>query len=281
MEYAYRTAGLFLALMTLAVPTSAVAQDAWDVHPFLEDKFGVHLGVFFPDRSFKIGVDASVPVIDRDIDLSKQFELAESETTESLELAWRFGKKWLVRGQYFSVGGSRSALLDEDVEWGDYTFGAGTGISGGIDVSITRLYFGYTLSKNDVRDFGIGGGVHLLDISAFIRGQAIINNNPPEVAELSASTNGPLPNIGGWYTHALSKRWALNVRLDWLSASIDKYDGTIINAAAGVNFAVTRHFGVGLSYNYFELDIGIKDTHWNGRAEQRIDGPVVYLSGSW
>lgn len=259
----------------------ATAQEAWETHPFLADTFGVHVGVFFPDRSFKIGIDASVPVIDRDIDLLKQFELAESERTESLELAWRFGKKWLVRGQYFSVGGSKSALLDEDVEWGDYTFGAGTGVSGGIDVSITRLYFGYTLSKNDVREFGIGGGVHRLDISAFIRGQAIINNNPPEVAELSASTNGPLPNLGGWYTHALSKRWVLNMRLDWLSASIDKYDGTIINAAAGVNLAVTRNFNVGLSYNYFELDIGIKDTHWKGRAQQRIDGPFVYVGASW
>jgi hypothetical protein len=73
----------------------------------------------------------------------------------------------------------------------------------------------------------------------------------------------------------------LNVRLDWLSASIDKYDGTIINAAAGVNFAATRHFGVGLSYNYFELDIGIKDSNWRGRSESRIDGPYLYLSASW
>jgi hypothetical protein len=281
MKYKYGVTALLLAIMALVMPVSAAAQDAWDAHPFLTDKFGVRLGVFFPDRSFKIGVDASIPVIDRDIDLSQQFKLAESETTESLELAWRFGKKWLVGGQYFSVGGSRSAQLDEDVEWGDYTFGAGTGVSGGIDVSITRLYFGYKLSKTDEREFGIGGGVHRLDLSAFIRGQAIINNNPPEVAELSASTHGPLPNLGGWYTHALSRRWALNVRLDWLSASIDKYDGTIINAAAGVNFAATRHFGVGLSYNYFELDIGIKDSNWRGRSESRIDGPYLYLSASW
>ena len=70
-------------------------------------------------------------------------------------------------------------------------------------------------------------------------------------------------------------------RLDWLSASIDKYDGQIINASVGVNFAMTRHFGIGLSYNYFELDIGIKDAHWRGDAEIRINGPFVYLSATW
>jgi len=276
----YRSAGLALVLLALA-PMAAIAEDTWDVHPYLSDKFTVGLGVFFPDRSFKIGVDASAPGFDRSIDLSKEFKIRSTERTESLEFGWRFGKKWLFRGQYFSVGGSKSATLDEDVQWGDYTFGAGTGVSAGIDVSITRFYFGYTIRRDDVQEFGVGGGLHRLDLSAFIRGQAIINNNPPAVAELSASTTGPLPNIGGRYIRSLSRRWAMTVRLDWLSASIDKYDGQIVNAAVGVNFVMTRHFGIALSYNYFGLDIGIKDTNWKGDAESRIHGPFVYLSASW
>jgi len=281
MKCTYRLAGLSLVLIVLAGPTSTIAEDAWDVHPYLSDKFSVSLGVYFPERSFTIGVDGSVPGISREIDFSEQFKLKSSETTESLEIGWRFGKKWLVRGQHFSVGGSRSRTLDEDVQWGDYTFGAGTGVSGGIDVTVSRLYFGYTIRRDDVHEFGVGGGLHRLDIGAFIRGVAIINNNPPQVAELSESTTGPLPNIGGWYIHSLSGRWALTTRLDWLSASIDKYDGQIINASVGVNFAMTRHVGIGLSYNYFDLDIGIKETNWKGNAEIRINGPFVYLNASW
>lgn len=95
------------------------------------------------------------------------------------------------------------------------------------------------------------------------------------------STTGPLPNLGGWYLRSLSRRWALFARLDWLSANIDKYDGTIINAAVGANFAITRHFGVGLAYNHFELNVGIKDDNWRGDVEQRINGPFVHLTASW
>lgn len=280
MEHRYREAGLALALIALA-PTAAIAQDTWEVHPYLSDQFIVGLGVFFPERGLTVGVDASVPVIDSGIDISEQLDLKDSETTESMELGWRFGKKWLMRGQYFSIGGSRSATLREDAQWGDYTFGAGTGVSAGMDVSIARVFFGYTIRRDDVQEFGAGVGLHRLDISAFISGQAIINNNPPETASLSASTTGPLPNVGGWYIRSLSKRWALIARLDWLSASIDKYDGEIVNAAVGVNFAMTRHFGIGLSYNHFELDIGIKDTNWKGDAEIRINGPFAYLTATW
>jgi len=276
-----RFAKLTFLFAWLAVPLLAVAQEPADIHPLLAAKYGLNVGIFFPERSFEIGVDASLPGIETQIDISEQFKLKSSETTESVELGWRFGKKWLMRGQYFTVGGSRSATLDEDVVWGDYTFGAGSGISGGIDVTITRLYFGYTFGSADYHEFGIGGGLHRLDISAFIRGTAIINNNPPEVIERRVSTTGPLPNFGGWYTRSLSKNLAVNVRLDWLSANIDKYDGTIINAALGLNYAFSRHFGVGLAYNYFELDLGITDDNWKGYTESRIDGAFVYLSAYW
>lgn len=280
MEWSYRPVGLALVLMALA-PTSAIAEDDWDIHPYLSDKFNVGFGVYFPERSFTIGVDASVPGIERSIDFSEELQLKNTETTEALDLSWRFGKKWLLRGQYFSVGGTRSATLGEDVQWGDYTFGAGTGVSAGIDISVARIYFGYTIRRDDVQEFGVGGGLHRLDISAFIGGQAIINNNPPETANLSVSTTGPVPNFGGWYIRSLSRRWALTTRLDWLSASIDKYDGEIINASVGVNFAMTRHFGIGLSYNYFEVDVGIKEENWNGNVDSRINGPFAYLSASW
>ena len=268
-----------VACLSSSIP--ATAQDAWGAHPYLTDKYHVSLGVFFPERSFKIGVDASVPGLEAQIDVSKRFKLDTSDTTQAMELGWRFGKKWLLRGQHFSVDGSRSATLDEDVEWGDYTFGVGTGVVGGIDVTITRLYFGYTIRRDNVHEFGVGGGVHRLDISAFIRGQAIVNNKPPEFVERRVSTTGPLPNFGGWYLRSLSRRWALFARLDWLSADIDRYDGTIINASVGANLAITRHFGVGFAYNHFELDVGVKDDHWKGEVEQKIDGPYVHLSASW
>jgi hypothetical protein len=276
-----RFTGLVLLLSWLAAPLLAAAQETADSHPILADKYFLSAGIYFPERSFKISVDASVPSLERQIDISEQFKLKSSETTEAFEFGWRFGEKWLLRGQYFSVGGSRSATLEEDVVWGDYTFGAGTGIYGGIDVAITRLYVGRTFRKDNIQEFGIGGGMHLLDLSAFIGGTAIINNDPPVFTERRASTTGPLPNLGGWYIRSLSKKLALNVRLDWLSADIDKYDGTIINAALGLNYALAEHFGVGVSYNHFELDIGITDDNWKGSAEQRINGPFLYLTANW
>ena len=277
-----RLLALILAtLMCVCAAGVSHAQEADDRHPMLTSKYSISLGVFFPERSFEIGVDGSVPSIDRDIDISEQFQLSSSETTQAYEIGWRFTEKWMLRGQYFKVGGSRAAVLEEDVVWGDYTFGAGTGIAGGIDVSVARLFVGRRFSDHDHQEWGIGLGIHRLEISANIAGQAIINNEPPIFTERSASTRGPLPNLGGWYVYSFNSKWALQTRLDWLSASIDKYSGTIINAAAGITYAFNPHFLAGVNYNYFHIDVDIKDDPWRGYAESTIDGAFGYIAFHW
>jgi len=119
----------------------------------------------------------------------------------------------------------------------------------------------------------------LLEIGAFIRGNAFIDGTDAGFRDEAVSVNGPFPNIGAWYIHSLSNRWAANVRFDWLSASVDKYDGKLVNAAAGLTYAMSEHFGVGLSFNYFEIDLGINDESWRGRTRNCFHGAYVCISG--
>ena len=268
-------------MVFLLLPCMAVAQEARDVHPILESKYAINVGLYYPSRSFRIGVDASIPTIGRDIDISEELNLETSESTGALEIGWRFGEKWILRGQYFTTGGDRSVVLGEDVQWGDYTFGAGTGVSGGIDVGVIRAFVGRTYRADDRQELGIGAGVHRIEIEAFLAGQAIINNEPPLFTERRVKTNGPLPNVGAWYIYALSPKWALATRLDWLSASIDRYDGMILNASAGLSYAFNEHFLVGLNYNYFEVDVTVNEDSWTGNVEQIIDGPFLYMGFHW
>jgi len=87
-----------------------------------------------------------------------------------------------------------------------------------------------------------------------------------------------LPNLGFWYTRVPTEKWALTNRLDWLSASVHRYDGTIVNASPGVNHAAGRHWGMGLNYNLFHLDASVDDAAWSAKVELRYHGPYAYLS---
>ena len=103
---------LLLCLLLIAGNNLSHAQEPGDVHPSLTEKFVLDMGVFFPDRSFKIHVDGSVAGGNPNIDFEDEFGLNRSDETFAIDFGWRFGKKWSLLGQYFESSGSRSAVLD-------------------------------------------------------------------------------------------------------------------------------------------------------------------------
>ena len=275
------------ALVAGVVPTPAVAQEDVAIHPYLSNKFFASVGLFLPDQNMRLGFGASIDTQDPEpsptgqIDFSETFGFSDSGGTFSAEIGWRFGKKWQLRGQYFRIDSNARASLEEDVEWGDVVFNVGTSVGAGYDFQITRLFFGRTFKATDERELGVGIGAHALDISAYINGNATIDGIDVGFREERASIVQPLPNFGAWYMHAFSSKWAATIRVDWLSASIDDYDGYIINSALNVGYAMTDHFGIGLAYNFFEINLKVDDPDWTGRIVSRFDGPYISLNGYW
>ncbi len=73
----------------------------------------------------------------------------------------------------------------------------------------------------------------------------------------------------------------MSIRADWLSASIGDYSGGLTNAAVGLDWAIFKHFGAGISYNYFDLNLDVKKNDWKGGAEVTQHGPFVQINVHW
>jgi hypothetical protein len=268
---------LTLSVLVLAAPQDSSSEESDDLHPFLTNGFSLDIGVFFPDREWKLSVDGRLSGPNVDIDFDETLKLGDPGDIFAAELAWRFRGQWSLLAQAFDSSDSASAVLEEDIEWGDVVFGAGTGVTAGTDLTLLRLFVGRQLDTSKYHDFGIGGGIHHLEIGAFIEGTAIVNGGRVSRRE-SVSVSAPLPNIGAWYRYSLSPRWAFRARFDLLSADVGDYEGLLLNASAGVNFHAFEHFGIGVAYNYFELDVSINKSNWRGNLEAIYDGMYVYLS---
>jgi len=278
-------ASLFASILLIFLATCQIASadEARDLHPWLTSKYALDIGVFYPDRSNKLRANGSIefdPDPNEFVDFESELKLTHSDSTFSGEFAWNYGKRWSMRLQYFDSTGNNTAVLEEDVEWEDLTFLAGTRASAGSGFELTRFFWGYDLSKKPNVNYGIGGGFHWLHISAFVEGTVETPSGPVFDRE-DTSVDAPLPNIGFWYVRSLSPRWAFRTRIDYFNADIHPYDGTFINASAGFNFQVSDWFGIGANYNYVELDVGVDGDNWRGEIESRYDGLYVYLSAVW
>lgn len=274
---------IICALMVAAPSGTAFAQES-DYHPALSDNFILSVGAFRSDSAFKISAEGSnTDEEGNDIDFGDSVGVDHSNTLLNAQLRWKFGKKrkWSLWGQYFSNDATGDATLKEDVKFQDVIFREGTFVEAGVKVTIYRLFVGRSFVKNEQHDFGAGAGVHNLDISSFIGGEIKIDDETTGYQRAEASGNQPLPNIGAWYNFSPAKRWIVHGRVDWISANIGDYDGTMWNFNAGVGVQAWRHVGFDLSYQYFNIDLKVDKTTWQGTVDMRYSGPIVAMTVNW
>lgn len=284
----------FLLIGALMTGTSAVsADDSSEVdefnHPWINNDFIVWAGGYTPRKTVKLAAEAEGSIDNGDpveIDFSDSLKAKDKESVANLGFYWRFGKKWWFSTEYYRTETEDSASIDEDLEWNGYTFLAGSSVAGGFSSDIYRITLGRDFLDRPNMDFSLGLGIHWIELGAFLAGNATVTDGEGSGQESAfrrenVSASAPLPNLSAWYLYAFSPKWLLEARLDWLSASFKEYSGRIINANIGVHYQVSNHFGVGLSYKHFGIDVDVDDESWYGSANVRHQGPFINLTGTW
>lgn len=264
--------------LALQFPTVLFAQET-AIHPLLTDRYNVNVGMFFPQKEIKLRVDGSLPGDSIDFDEALRFR--EDDSTWALNFRWRFGEKWTAWGQYWALSDNAKATLKQDIKWGNVVFKEGTFAKTGFALDVARIFVGRTFSESPNHEFGLGFGLHWLELEASIEGQILTDMGDTELYRGSVDSGAPLPNIGGWYTYAFSPKWALTSRLDWLDVSIGDYSGGLVNTAVGIDWAFSDHFGLGASYIYFKLDLDVDKSDWHGSVDYSQHGPFIQLNATW
>ncbi len=272
------------ALILLSVPSALLAQE-YEFHPMISDNFTASLGAMKSSNSFEFRADpiAEPQPFAPDIDFGDSLGVSSTSTFFNGQLRWKFGKskKWSLSGQYFSNNATGNSTLEEDIEWEGIIFREGTFAEAGVKLAVTRAFIGRSFFKNKQNDFGLGVGIHNLDLSAYIEGEVIVNDETTGRQKEEVSASQILPNIGGWYNFSPARRWLLHARVDWISAKIGKYDGGLWNVSAGVNYQAWRHVGFDLSWQYFNLHVDVDKSDWYGGVNMTYSGPVLAVTFGW
>jgi hypothetical protein len=269
------------AIMLMSLSSTALAQDS-DYHSALSDNFIFGVSAFRSDNTFKIRAE------DREIgggnvDFGDSVGVDNSNTIANVQLRWKFGRerKWSIWGQYFSNDATGDATLEEDVEFDGINFREGSFVEAGVKFEVARVFVGRSFVKNEQHDFGVGAGIHNLDLSAFIGGEILVEDETTGYERADVGGSQILPNIGAWYSFSPARMWAIHGRVDWISANIGDYDGTMWNTNLGVNFQPWRHVGFDLSYQYFNIDLKVDKSDWIGGVDLTYSGPMLGVVVSW
>ena len=273
---------IFSADPTLVCHAAQADNGDYEYHPLLTDKFTLSLGAYGSRAAYKLSASSDAEsMAKKSIDFDKTLGVDDQTTLFHGVFRWRFGEKWSLAGQYFRTNATGEATLLEDLEWQDLLFKEGISAAGGIETSVARLFLGRVFNKGPQHEFGAGIGLHNLKIAAFIEGETLLNDGTSGFRTGEASNNAPLPNIGAWYMYSPARRWLITARADFMTANIGNYDGTLWNGNIGVNYQAGRHFGIGLAYQYFSLNVKVDKSDWQGKVNLKYHGPVVSVTANW
>ena len=270
-----------LLSLSVGVASAQESDGSGKYHPFLSTTFQMGLGVYRPTKKDSIGAASSKDDLDQSLDSN------ESQTTGMLSFRWRYTDNWSFQGNFWKTSTESRDTLNLDFTFqGDdeeIVFEAGTSIGSGLDTSIARLFWGRSFNRTSSTDWGVGLGLHWMQIDAFVEGQVLLaGGGGGGFQREEASVGAPLPNLGIWYMHSWSPKWVVITRLDWLDVTFDQFSGRMIDASVGVNYQMSDHFGVGLAVNAFDLRVSVDaDNGWSGDVETSQYGPRLNLTWNW
>ena len=273
---------VFLTSLSVGVASAQESDGSDKYHPLVSSKFAIGLGVYRPTKKNTLGASAELP----DDNLQDSVDSTESQSTGMLDLRWRYTENWSFQANIWATNSDSRETLNEDFQSpiGDEVFQKGSFIGTGIDTTIARLFWGRSFSNSPNTDWGVGLGLHMMEIDAYVEGQiSVTGGGVGETAfrRESASATAPLPNLGIWYMYSWSPKWVVITRLDFLDVTFDEFSGRMIDASVGVNYQMSDHFGVGLAVNAFDLDVEVDADDWSGNLGTSQYGPRLNLTWNW
>jgi hypothetical protein len=272
----------FLGALSVGVASAQESDSSGKYHPLISSTFNMGLGVYRPTKKNSLGASADLA----DDSIAESLDSTESQSTGMLDLRWRYTENWTFQANIWATNSDSRNTLNEDFQSpiGDEVFKKGSFIGSGIDTTIARLFWGRSFSSSPNTDWGVGLGLHMMEIDAYVEGQVSATGAGGSATEFrreGTSATAPLPNFGIWYMYSWSPKWVFTSRLDWLEVTFEEFSGRMIDASVGVNYQMSDHFGVGLAVNAFDLNVSVDGDRWAGDLETSQYGPRLNLTWNW
>ena len=238
-------------------------------------KFEIAVGGFVTNNDTDIQINSATLGAGVNVNLEDALGIDASSNTYRVDLLYRFGetRRNEIEFHYFKNKRNGSKVLEEDLQIGDETYPAGTGVNSDNSLTFYNLDYVYNFLMDDRVRLGGSVGLHTtgikFDISESGGGKAT-----------SEDVTAPLPMIGLRLDVVLAKHWRMKTNINLFYIEYDNYTGRLSDTFVGVEYVPWKHFGLGAGVNainyYIEADGGSDFTSFNGSFNYRLTGLMFY-----
>jgi hypothetical protein len=212
--------------------------------------------------------------------LEDDLGLTDRKGTPYFLIGTRLGQNWRLEFEYYYLQRSGDRTIERDIHWGDIDFPASADVHSIFNTNIYRLVGGYSFYRTPMAEAGASFGLHVTDFKLALSGQG---NGPQGLAFQSEARNVlvPLPTVGLYGVYKFNDQMMLRGRFDYLSLTIDQYDGQLVNSLVSASWRFNPNWGVGLGYRYVSYNLKSTTENFHGEIKYDFKGPTVYLEAGF
>ena len=179
----------------------------------------------------------------------------------------------------------RSKTLAEGIQWGDYTFHAGSDVRLRHDFEVYELAYECAFVHQSTHQVAAGLDGHDTDNRVQLSGDATVtdsggNTTPAFGTTRASSLPAPLHMFGIRVSWAVAPRWIVQAQGQSFRLSSDDYKGFWSDLRASATWMFSRHFGIGPGYDPFRMSGDASADASDGRLSTGRPGLQACLTGS-
>jgi hypothetical protein len=208
--------------------------------------------------------------------------LKDTDSSYWLSLNWRSASSrwgaWFGSWRYDVVG---SREWQNSLPIGDMEIPVGASVTSNFDATWYILEATYSFYRSELLDTGIGFGFHTVDIDTNLIARFGIGDQEVETVSTNLDTLAPLPNILAYIHWKFAPRWNLVGRVGYFSLDYSDYSGQMTNAHAIVNYELSSRWGLGLGYQFVNLDLDVEKKDFTQVYDIDFAGPMAFVRFSF
>lgn len=231
-------------------------------------------GIFFYGRVATTGTfNSNAGVPGTPFSAEKDLGLTDQAIQARIELMVRLEQRGRLRLDFFDLRRQGSAVLDQNIQFGNQLYAEGELLNSEIDWRQTDFTYTYSFLRNDRFELGAGLGVHLIQTEATAQ-----SPNSTQSSDYSAA--GPFATIALDGSLRLARHWSLNARGQYFHLSAHTGSGALGEYHADVQYRWFPNFAIGAGYEYELVELNVQHSNpdeLNGSVRLKVDAPELFL----
>ncbi len=190
-----------------------------------------------------------------------------------IELMVRMDQRSRVRLDFIDLRRQGSAVLDENIQFGNQTYTTGELVQSEIDWRQTDFTYTYSFLRTDRVELGAGLGVHLIQTEATAQ-----TPSSPQRSDYSAA--GPFATFALDGVWRIARYWSLSARGQYFHLTADSGSGSLGEYHADLQYRWRPNFAVGAGFQYELVELQVQHANaneLNGSVRLKIDAPELFL----